>query len=391
MKRPLLFALLLLQLLALMLQRAAPTTAASDVQITFETNPPLDQVRPFGGPSTEVVPVQVILSVRDAQGALVPNAQLDFKMIAPQPNLFISTDVPRVEGVTLLDAHFVTATGQQTFTYIMPIRGAYQLTISASPTVAGAFNPTTKTLDWTVNEKEASLLNAGVFLLALFAFGAYSGYLLTRSHLAARAAGSVNQVSGSGSTLLLVVLGVIIAGWIAFLVFAEVADAAATDEALTSAQLSDTASASSGNAKFEFTVQSPSALTPSQPASFIGKLTDANGAPILNAQYEMSVAIVEDGESETVFATTTDSVNGTFNWTYAFWDGIEHTVKIVASPATGSATQFAPVTFEHQVPVVALAPPMRAKVLGTLYLMLVVGAGVFVGVFIARQRKYAGD
>ena len=386
MKPKFLLWLLLLPLL-LLKSGAIPALAADNVRITFESNPPLSQVRPHGGPTGHIEPEELYVEVRDAQGKLIPNVQIDVDMIAPETNWFVTTDVPRVEGVKLLHYHFVSATGRQTFNYIFPIRGAYHVTIQTSPVTPGAFTPTTQTLDVNITEKETSLFAITLFMLILFSFGLVSAFILMRSHRAAQAAGGATQISARGSLVLTIGLIFVIGVWIAFLVHADVADDMETAENLAGAKLSETASASSAGAKLALSIQSPSAITPSQPAALTGSLTDASGAPIRNVHYEMSIVQIED--DKTVFATSTDSLDGAFVWNNDFWDGSEHNLKIVASPAAGSSTQFEPVTLEHVVEVTALAPPLRVKVLGLFYLSAVVALGLAAGLTLARRRALA--
>ncbi len=379
--------LVLLLPLFLLTPGPTPTLAAGDVQITFASNPPLSQIRPHGGPTGHIEPEEMFIEVKDAQGALIPNVQIGLDITAPETNWFISTDVPRVEGVKLLHYHFVSAMGRQTFHYIFPIRGPYHITIQASPVTAGAFQPTTQTLDVNIAEKESSLFAITLFAGILFVFGLVSAFILMRSHRAARAAGSTSQTGARGALVLVIGLVFVVGVWIAFLVHAETADDMETAENLAAAQLSQTASASSASAKLALSIQSPSAITPSQPAILTGLLTDSNGAPIRNVHYEMSIVQIED--DKTVFATGTDSLDGAFAWNNDFWDGSEHNLKIVASPTAGSNVQFEPVTLEHVVEVTALAPPMRVKVLGLLYLSAVVALGLVAGLMLARRRTLA--
>lgn len=363
---------------------AAQTMAASDdVQITLTTSPPPEQIRPHGGPTGRIEPDEVIVEVKDAEGALIPNVQIDFQMDAPRTNWLLSTDVPRVEGITLLKYRFLSATGRQTFKYIFPIRGAYHVTVQASPLTPGAFAATTKTFVVNIAEKESSLLNLAIFLLALLVFGGLSGFVIMRSRLAARAVGAVNRVEGARSVALVAMLAVAAASWVAVLVFAEMADARETVERLRSAQRVETASASSGRATLQLSVEAPEAITPSQPATLVGHLIDASGAPMRNVHYAVSIVQIED--DKTVFAASADSDDGTFNWTHNFWDGTEHKITIVASPAAGAEAQFEPVTLEQLVDVTPLAPPLRVKILAALYLTAFMGLGFAAGVLLARR------
>lgn len=375
--------LILLLPLVLAANPAPPADAAAGgVRITFQTNPPIAQIRPHGGPTGHIEPEEAIIEVRDAQGALIPNVQIDFQMIAPPTNWFISTDVPRVEGVTLLDDHFVSATGRQTFNYIFPIRGAYHLTVRARPVTPGTFDAATQTFDVTINEKESSLRNLIILVLVLLAFGAVSGFVLARSHLAARAVGS-REMNVSGSVLSWRVLAVVVVAWLAFLVLVEVVEASGTQTRLQAAHLAETVNASSPGARLYLSIAAPSPITPSQPATLSAHLTDANGAPIQAVHYDVSVVQMED--VKTVFAASTDSVDGAINWTHDFWDGTDHMLKVVASPSAGSAVQFAPVTLEHVVGVIPLSPPLRVKLLGTLYFLVVMTLGTLAGTLLARR------
>ncbi len=369
--------------LVLFLQRAAPLSAADQVQITLTSNPPLSDIRPHGGPTGHIEPEHFMLEVRDANGALVPNVKIDYRMVAPQTNWFISTDVPRVEGVVMMDDHYVSATGQQPFNYIFPIRGPYQVTVQASPVTPGAFEPTTKTFDLNITEKESSAINLTILLIALVVFGALSGFLLMGSYLANRALGTATRTSSSDALIFVGALAVLAVAWVAFLVYAEVADANMSADDLAAAKLTDTVDASSSNAKLDFTVASPSPITPAQPATLTAHVTDNNGAPLTNVHYQISVVQIED--DKTVFAAETDAPDGTLNWTHDFWDGTEHSVKLVASPMAGTSANFEPVTLDYVVGVTPLAPPMRVKLLGTLYLLLPIILGLVIGIFLAQR------
>jgi hypothetical protein len=175
---------------ALALAPAARPAAAAGEQVVVSTNPPLGQVHPHGGPSAGIQPDTVILEVKDASGRDVHDVLLDVQMDAPPTNWFISTDVPRIEGHTVLNWSAVAPTGRQEFAYLFPIRGTYHLTVKASPAPGSAapFTPFTQDLTLDVSEKPTSILYLTLFLAVLLLFGAVSGFVLGRSNLAARGA-----------------------------------------------------------------------------------------------------------------------------------------------------------------------------------------------------------
>ncbi len=164
-------------------------TAAGE-QIVVTTDPPIGEIHPHGGPSADVGPDKFIIEVKDGSGRTLPNVKLDVTMDAPETNWFISTDVPRIEGVQVLNWSGVAPDGRQEFSYIFPIRGTYHLTIKASPAPGSAttFSPVSKDAELHVTEKPRSVLYLLLFLAALFTFGAISGVVLGRANFAGRRA-----------------------------------------------------------------------------------------------------------------------------------------------------------------------------------------------------------
>ena len=161
-------------------------TAAGE-QIIVTTDPPLHQIHPHGGPS-DAQPDKFIVEVKDGSGRAVPNVKLDVTMDAPPTNWFISTDVPRIEGVQVLNWSGVAPDGRQEFAYIFPIRGAYHLSVKASPAPgsSASFSPVSQDTELRISEKPTSLMYLLLFLAALFTFGVISGAVLGRANFAGR-------------------------------------------------------------------------------------------------------------------------------------------------------------------------------------------------------------
>jgi hypothetical protein len=163
-------------------------TAAGE-QIVVTTDPPLNEIHPHGGPS-DAEPDKFIVEVKDASGRNIPNVKLDIKMDTPPTNWFISTDVPRIEGVQVLNWSGVAPDGRQEIGYIFPMRGTYRLSIAASPAPGStaSFSPVSKDTELTISEKPSSVLYLLLFLAALFTFGLISGVVLGRANFAGRRA-----------------------------------------------------------------------------------------------------------------------------------------------------------------------------------------------------------
>jgi hypothetical protein len=181
------FVLMVLALVAVFWWTSAPAGASGE-QITVTTDPPIGDVRPHGGPSAGLEPDKLIVEVKDASGRNVPNVQLQVQLDTPQTNWFLSTDVPRIEGHTVLNWSGVSADGRQEFQYAFPIRGTYHVSVKASPAAGStvSFSPLSRDVALGVSEKGKSFIYLGMFLAALFAFGAISGVVLGRANMAGR-------------------------------------------------------------------------------------------------------------------------------------------------------------------------------------------------------------
>ncbi|HEU5318796.1 MAG TPA: hypothetical protein VFX49_21965 [Chloroflexota bacterium] len=164
----------------------APAAAAGE-QIVVTTEPPLGEIRPHGGPSAGLEPDKIIVEVRDSSGKPIPNVKIDVRLDTPGTNFLVSTDVPRIEGVTVINWSGVSPTGRQEFQYAFPIRGDYKLSVTASPAPgATGFSALTKETTLGVQEKGKSFAYLALFLAALFTFGLVSGIVLGRANAAAR-------------------------------------------------------------------------------------------------------------------------------------------------------------------------------------------------------------
>lgn len=180
---------LLMGLVALVVTLAPLPAGAAGEQIVVTTDPPIGDIQPHGGPSAGLEPDKLIVEVKDASGRNVPNVKLDVRLDTPSTNWFVSTDVPRIEGHTVLNWSGVAADGRQEFQYAFPIRGAYRVSVKASPAAgsSASFIPISRDTELGVREKGKSFLYLGAFLAALFAFGAISGVVLGRANMAGRA------------------------------------------------------------------------------------------------------------------------------------------------------------------------------------------------------------
>lgn len=334
--------LILLLLLATVI---TPTYGQSDLAVVLQTNPAPGQIGP------DATLASTTLTVVDAAGQPVPNAYLKLHLDAPPGNSIISTDFPIVEGTPLINYAGTLPNGTLQFEYIYPIRGVYNFKVEAGREASALTFSDTLTLS--LNENNREIFNFALFFLALLGLGIAAGFIIGRG---ARG----GQMAAAGITLL----------FTAGLLAGSVLPARAHGGGNVSSAEPFTQSATNGNVTLTY------AMNPG--AGRVGTLNQLNfsaaddsGNPIPNTTFEVALWHIEDDKP--VFATTLFAPTGKAHLEFQFFDGAEHDVRVLASNSLGNA-QLARV-----IEVEGISPPLPVKIKTTLYLVLVVFAGILIG------------
>ncbi|MBI3977951.1 MAG: hypothetical protein HY331_07190 [Chloroflexi bacterium] len=187
------------------------------------------------------------------------------------------------------------------------------------------------------------------------------------------------------SLVLGAVAAVVILGWIGFLIAAEQPGAGgheADDE--HAAHLAAPAEADNGIVKLAITIDPQEGATPADQVRFSARLVDATGKPVTNVQYDVVHWHLED--SKVVFATKAVAPDGLLEWQFDFFDGVPHEIRVTAAPSPRSSVQFEPITAQPVAALDAMQPPLRVKLLNTVYLVAVIGVGAVVGLLVAGSQ-----
>lgn len=154
-----------------------PLQAEEGVDISFKTDPPIEQIRP----DDDVVKLSFKVTRKD--GRPLQAAQLHIELDAPPKNAFFSTEAPIVEGTKLLDVTCVAPKGELDIVYLFPIRGEYRLKVTAESTATngGAFRRTSMLWNPRLNEVPSDVRNFWILISILVGFGVVSGMVLGRS------------------------------------------------------------------------------------------------------------------------------------------------------------------------------------------------------------------
>ena len=150
---------------------------AAGPSITLTLDTPVDEVVP------DLTLSRVTVAVVDEQGNPIPNVRIGFSLTAPDSRFIFSTDFPVVEGTDLMSFELVAADGSLEFDYLWPIRGSYDVVLTASPTADSPvqFDPITERPALQLSENPDELINIIIFVVILGVFGLVSGLILGRS------------------------------------------------------------------------------------------------------------------------------------------------------------------------------------------------------------------
>jgi hypothetical protein len=150
--------------------------------ITLTTVPPASEIVP----DELERPTRFVIEARGPAGPL-RNAVFDVELTAPTSGPFVSTDIPAIEGTTLLKSRFPAPDGRLEFDYVIPIRGTYKLKVQALPGAGATFQPVTQEFDLAVPERRSEIVNFVGLAVGLFLIGAVAGYVLGYFNRAGRA------------------------------------------------------------------------------------------------------------------------------------------------------------------------------------------------------------
>jgi hypothetical protein len=389
--------LLALLLAFLALAPAAPHAAAAEPSFQVTYDPPLGQLEPQGNPDSPKTLTTITVKAVGADGRPLRGATVDVTLTAPSPSPLLRSDVPRIEGRTLLHTTFAAPDGRYSFRYLLPIRGEYRLDLAASPAVPEAgFEPFSRTQTFAVAERGGELATLLVVLAVLFGFGLLSAVLLLRPRLMAAAgrrggAARPSVVAVPGVAGAMVAMGALLAVFVGFVVIDTVTESRADARIL---------GYEGDGAGVDRTLRSgPAVLTVRQNRSSEdgigvqtlvrtrGQVHDARtGEPLDGAGVRIEALDLESGAP--MFVTEAPPARDGFAWDLAYWDGVDYETSVTALPAGGD-TEFRPVSSTVRNAVEAVAPAVTTKLLSILYLLAPLVAGILAGLFLA-QRRWGG-
>mgnify|MGYP000441534771 CR=1 FL=1 len=166
-----------MSLIAIGCFNAPAKSAPANVKLT--TEPSLDRVVPYEAESeTTQQPVKLTIQAIDSTGKPITNVRMKVKLLAPAPTPWFTTDFPIVQGTQLFDLQADAPTGQLQLQQMLPIRGNYQLQVTATPLGVAGGEAIQQTLTLTIPENSIKYQNFAILALILTAAGLGGGWVI---------------------------------------------------------------------------------------------------------------------------------------------------------------------------------------------------------------------
>ncbi len=372
---------------------APAKSAPATVKLT--TEPSLDRVVPYEAESeTTQQPVKLTLQAIDNTGKPLANVRMKAKLLAPTPTPWFTTDFPIVEGTQIFEIQADAPTGKLQLQQMLPIRGNYQLQVTATPIGVVGGEAIQQTMTLTVPENSIKYQNFAILALVLTAAGLGGGWVIgaKRATKAGELAPQPVRLLLSGATLVAIVALLYVN------VSAEMAQSG------MSAPMSHMGKNHEHGASPEHTQKSIPAntitsqgiklaitgddhATVGKPASFQIKAVDAKTERPVAGTVSIQTINTEKQDKWMAFGYQgAIDANGKFAWQSGLFDGSGHQVNVEFTPAAVGGQQSTKVKVSQAVDVEGVAPPLYVRLISLGYMTGIVASAFLVAFWLRRRQ-----
>ena len=333
-------------LLALLICFGGESMAAERFKVKLDTTPSASDI----GPDKDFV--RTVLTVKDAQGNLVPRVYIRIHLYAPPKKTFFSTDFPWVEGTSLMSYAGYINNGRFAFQYIYPIRGIYRFDVDVGREPDHSMER--HVLQVSVRENPEEGRNLFVLLALLSCLGIVSGRMIKKGSMVKK------------GCLMWVVLG-----WTLGTPLKAYADHPGLKGEIDAHKVPPVhEEVAQKNMRLGLTV-APGVGKVGMMNELVFKFTNSKGQPLPNTLFEVILWHQEDAKP--VFSTTVFAKDGFARLGFQFFDGAEHEVRVRAVNAVGS------LEVKKTIEVQALQPPLSTKFKTVGYFVLWTFFSILIG------------
>jgi hypothetical protein len=356
--------------LLLLLLLGSPSVFAQTTsgQILLRIDPPAN-IMPFEAEAEQQKPPpRFHLEAQDSQGKALSRVRMQIKMMTPEPNPWISTDFPLVEGTELLSLEVPAAQGVVEFEQMLPIRGTYRLAVNVLPMDDAVATPLIeKVLTVNVPENPVKFRNFAILAGICTLVGAVGGFFIgqpqgsaeeSRSHL------------GIPDPVRLLLMGLTLTA-IAALIFINVSAEFQGGHSSMVGMAPPTKTPLMAQDKEQvLNLDGAKEARVGTAESFQAKLSNRRTGQEIPSAFEISVFNTE--KNWKLFSIATPIANH-MRWKQQFFDGSGHRLE-VRTPRYGKQPAL---TTKRSVSVEGVAPPVWVRLKALAYLTGCVALGLF--------------
>ncbi len=375
---------------------APAKSAPANVKLT--TEPSLDRVVPYEAESeTTQQPVKLTLQAIDSTGKPLTNVRMKVKLLAPAANPWFTTDFPIVEGTKIFDLQADAPTGKIQLQQMLPIRGNYQLQVTATPLGVAGGEAIQQNITLTVPENSIKYQNFAILAAILTAAGLGGGWVIgaRRVTQAGEVAPQPVRLLLSGATL------VAIAALLYVNVSAEIAQSGMSSPMSHMGKEHEHGESTEHNHKsipastitsqgIKLAITGDNSATVGKPANFQVKAVDAKTDRPVAGTVSIQTINTEKQDKWTAFGYLgAIDPSGRLAWQSGLFDGSGHQVNVEFTPAAVGGQQSAPIKVSRSVDVEGVAPPLYVRLISLGYMTGIV-ASAFLVAFWWRRRQDDG-
>jgi hypothetical protein len=297
-----------------------------------------------------------------------------------------------VEGTQLFDLQADAPTGQLQLQQMLPIRGNYQLQVTATPLGVAGGEAIQQNITLTVPENSIKYQNFAILAAILTAAGLGGGWVIgaRRVTKAGEVAPQPVRLLLSGATL------VAIAALLYVNVSAEMAQSGMSEPmshpmgkgqmaGMEHPQKSIPASTITSQG-IKLAITGDNSATVGKIANFQVKAVDAKTDRPVVGTVSIQTINTEKQDKWTAFGYQGAISNGQFAWQSGLFDGSGHQVNVEFTPAAVAGQQSTPIKVSQPVEVEGVAPPLYIRLISLGYMTGIV-ASAFLVAFWWRRRQ----
>ncbi len=370
-------------------------SATATVRLT--TEPSLNRVVPYEAEATSPQhPVKLTLQALDQTGKPLTNVRIKVELLAPAATPWLTTDFPIVEGTKVFEIQADTPTGQLQLQQMPPIRGDYQLQVTATPIGAAGGEAIQQTITLTVPENAIKYQNFAILALILTAVGLGGGWVI-----GSRRAAQAGELAPPPVRLLLSGASLIaIAALLYVNVSAEMAQSgvsAPMSHPMGHGQMAgmehpqQSAPASTVISQgIKLAITGDTSATVGKTANFQIQAVDAKTNRPVAGTVSIQTINTEKEDKWTAFGYQGEiDPSGKLAWQSGLFDGSRHQVNVEFTPTTVAGQTTKPIKVSQPVEVEGVAPPLSVRLISLGYMTGIV-ASAFLVAFWWRRRQHDG-